>query len=255
MASAIAQLLLLLGLNFATTAEAGNLVYSAVGSDKFMHAGYGMCSTSLIYPKWSSPTFQCSYQNTSDVPGLDPRQTCLKKCVESFGIVQGIYLASGQCGCCPAWDGNTIQTGWSNYHLYKMSADIVAQMVPLPVPAPTPPKPSWYGDSSMFEFLGNGHCSKWSRYPGIECKYANTTGSGVQNSDQTDVTRLSSCAQMCVNGLAPLEVKGAYLADGRCGCCLASAADGEEWAGQKESGYPDYYLYKFTRSTAEVFFV
>ena len=69
---------------------------------------------------------------------------------------------------------------------------------------------------------------------------------GVQNEDPQDVNRLSYCAHMCVNTLAPLEVKGIVIALLKCGCCAAEDSDGVAWEGQL-TRHSTYRLYSFAR--------
>lgn len=237
-------------MSFIHVSKASPMNFADVGDSQFTFIGNGYCAgITSVYPKLSSPTLLSEYADTDDVPGLGSKQTCLKKCVESFGIVQGIFLPFGKCGCCPGWDRRSYHTGFMSYDLYRISEDVEALMLPLSVPTRSP-MPSWYGDSSMFEYLGNGYCGKWHRYP-VESTYGDTTGSGVQNSNPKDVTRGSYCAHMCVDALAPLEVKGFFLANLQCGCCLAHASDGEAWNGEYNGLSPTYHLYKFTRATSE----
>merc|ERR1719356_1564865 len=98
----------------------------AAGSDEvFSYVGEGFCSTATCSPG--------RYGETTDILGLglDPKEICLNQCIEKLGKVNGIYLANGKCGCCKDWDQTSI-TAYDNYHLYRVSQDVVKEMVPIP---------------------------------------------------------------------------------------------------------------------------
>lgn len=231
-------------------ASAGAIDFEQVGDGKFSYIAEGYChEVSCTYP-WEDQAHSLrGYADTDDVEGLSAKQTCLKKCVETFGIVEGIYLPLGKCGCCPrSWDGS--HKRHEGYHLYRVADDVVAQMTPIPAPIPTTFKPSWYGDSKFFQFLGNGYCGKWYR-GSMECgKYGETSGSGVEAKNVSHPVRLSYCARTCADRVGSNEVAGVYVIehgnDIACGCCLAEAADGEKWSGSFHGGYANYHLYKLS---------
>merc|ERR1719150_2036103 len=101
------------------------LDFAQISDDQFISvSSNGYCQAPSVYPYSNKTAHKRGYAETDDVEGLNSKQTCLMKCVESHGLVEGIYLPNGKCGCCSTMGGGVISHSY--YHLYRVADAVVA---------------------------------------------------------------------------------------------------------------------------------